>query len=59
MKADVTDKGQVDGLFDTAKATYGSVDIAFNNAGISPPDDDSIETTELEAWDKVQLVNLT
>ena len=24
------------------KDTYGSVDIAFNNAGISPPDDDSI-----------------
>ncbi len=59
VKADVTDKDQVDGLFDTAKATFGSVDIAFNNAGISPPDDDSIETTELEAWDRVQLVNLT
>ncbi len=59
VKADVTDKAQVDGLFDTAKATFGSVDIAFNNAGISPPDDDSIETTELEAWDRVQLVNLT
>jgi NAD(P)-dependent dehydrogenase (short-subunit alcohol dehydrogenase family) len=59
VKVDVTDKAQVDALFDTAASTYGSVDIAFNNAGISPPDDDSIETTELEAWDKVQLVNLT
>ena len=59
VKADVTDKDQVDALFDTAAATYGSVDIAFNNAGISPPDDDSIETTELAAWDRVQLVNLT
>ena len=39
--------------------TYGSVDIAFNNAGISPPDDDSIETTELDAWDRVQRINLT
>ncbi len=58
VKADVTDKDQVDGLFDTAKATFGSVDIAFNNAGISPPDDDSIETTELPAWDRVQDVNL-
>jgi NAD(P)-dependent dehydrogenase (short-subunit alcohol dehydrogenase family) len=35
-----------------------NVDIAFNNAGISPPDDDSIETTELPAWQKVQDVNL-
>jgi NAD(P)-dependent dehydrogenase (short-subunit alcohol dehydrogenase family) len=59
VQVDVTDKEQVDALFDTAASTYGSVDIAFNNAGISPPDDDSIETTELDAWDRVQLVNLT
>lgn len=59
VEVDVTDKDQVDTLFDTAASTYGSVDIAFNNAGISPPDDDSIETTELPAWDRVQLVNLT
>ena len=59
VQVDVTDKAKVDALFDTAASTYGSVDIAFNNAGISPPDDDSIETTELDAWDRVQLVNLT
>ncbi|MGZ5368448.1 3-oxoacyl-ACP reductase [Aeromicrobium sp.] len=59
LHADVTDKEQVDALFATAKSTYGSVDIAFNNAGISPSDDDSILTTELEAWRKVQEVNLT
>jgi NAD(P)-dependent dehydrogenase (short-subunit alcohol dehydrogenase family) len=58
VKTDVTDQEQVDALFDTAAASYGSVDIAFNNAGISPPDDDSIETTELPAWQKVQDVNL-
>ena len=56
---DVTDKDQVDALFRTAKETLGSVDIAFNNAGISPPDDDSILDTELEAWRRVQEVNLT
>jgi NAD(P)-dependent dehydrogenase (short-subunit alcohol dehydrogenase family) len=59
VRVDVGDKDQVDALFDTAAATYGSVDIAFNNAGISPPDDDSIETTELDAWDRVQRINLT
>jgi NAD(P)-dependent dehydrogenase (short-subunit alcohol dehydrogenase family) len=37
---------------------FGRLDIAFNNAGISPPDDDSIETTELPAWERVQDVNL-
>jgi len=59
VQVDVTDKEKVDALFDAAASSYGSVDIAFNNAGISPPDDDSIETTELDAWNRVQLVNLT
>lgn len=58
VTVNVTDEAEVNNLFDTAQATYGSLDIAFNNAGISPPDDDSIETTELPAWDKVQEVNL-
>jgi NAD(P)-dependent dehydrogenase (short-subunit alcohol dehydrogenase family) len=56
---DVTSKEEVDALFALAQSTYGSVDIAFNNAGISPPDDDSILDTELEAWRRVQEVNLT
>jgi len=59
VQVDVTDKEQVDALFQTAKDTYGSVDIAFNNAGISPPEDDSILDTDLEAWRRVQEVNLT
>ncbi|MFJ2745916.1 3-oxoacyl-ACP reductase [Streptomyces sp. NPDC087440] len=59
VKVDVTDAEQVDALFKAAYDTYGSVDIAFNNAGISPPDDDSILTTGLEAWKRVQDVNLT
>jgi NAD(P)-dependent dehydrogenase (short-subunit alcohol dehydrogenase family) len=59
VHVDVTDKDQVDALFATAKDTYGSVDIAFNNAGISPPEDDSILDTDLDAWRRVQDVNLT
>jgi NAD(P)-dependent dehydrogenase (short-subunit alcohol dehydrogenase family) len=59
VHVDVTSKDEVDALFRTAKDTYGSVDIAFNNAGISPPEDDSILTTDLEAWRRVQEVNLT
>jgi NAD(P)-dependent dehydrogenase (short-subunit alcohol dehydrogenase family) len=58
VQVNVTDEAQVDNLFKVAFDTYGSVDVAFNNAGISPPDDDSIETTELPAWEKVQDVNL-
>ena len=59
VRVDVTDAEQVDALFKAANDTYGSVDIAFNNAGISPPDDDSILTTGIDAWRRVQEVNLT
>ena len=59
VHVDVTSKDEVDALFRTAQDTYGSVDIAFNNAGISPPEDDSILDTDLDAWRKVQEVNLT
>ncbi len=59
VHVDVTSPQEVDALFRTAKDTYGSVDIAFNNAGISPPEDDSILDTDLEAWRRVQEVNLT
>ena len=59
VAADVADEGQVRDLFDGVAARYGRVDVAFNNAGISPPDDDSILTTGIEAWRRVQDVNLT
>ncbi len=59
VPTDVTDGTGVDNLFQQAFDTYGSVDIAFNNAGISPPEDASILDTGLEAWRKVQEVNLT
>ena len=59
VQVDVTSPEQVNALFDAAVETYGGLDIAFNNAGISPPDDDSILTTGLDAWRRVQEVNLT
>jgi NAD(P)-dependent dehydrogenase (short-subunit alcohol dehydrogenase family) len=59
VRCDVTDSDQVEAMVAQAHSTYGSVDIAFNNAGISPPDDDSILDTGLEAWRRVQEVNLT
>jgi len=59
IRCDVTDAEQVEAMVAQAHSTYGSVDVAFNNAGISPPDDDSILDTGLEAWRRVQEVNLT
>ena len=59
VPVDVTSPDEVDALFQAAVDTFGGLDIAFNNAGISPPDDDSILTTGLDAWRRVQEVNLT
>ena len=59
VRTDVTSESDVEALFAAAHDTYGSVDVAFNNAGISPPDDDSILVTGLDAWRRVQEVNLT
>lgn len=59
VPTDVADEDAVNALFDTAARRYGRIDIAFNNAGISPPDDDVIENTEPPAWQRVQDVNLT
>jgi len=59
VKADVSAAEDVARAFAIAHEIYGSVDVAFNNAGISPADDDSILTTGLDAWRRVQEVNLT
>ena len=59
VKTDVTSGDDVRQLYQTVDDAYGRIDIAFNNAGISPPDDDSILTTGLDAWRRVQEVNLT
>jgi NAD(P)-dependent dehydrogenase (short-subunit alcohol dehydrogenase family) len=59
VPTDVAREADVENLFRTAFETYGSVDIAFNTAGISPPDDDSILTTGVDAWRRVQEVNVT
>jgi NAD(P)-dependent dehydrogenase (short-subunit alcohol dehydrogenase family) len=58
VRTDVSSASDVTTLFEAAQSTYGSVDIAFNNAGISPPEDDSILTTDVDAWTRVQDVNL-
>ncbi|GAA4702321.1 3-oxoacyl-ACP reductase [Phytohabitans rumicis] len=59
VHCDVTDEAAVRELFDGVAARHGRLDIAFNNAGISPPDDDSILVTGLDAWERVIKVNTT
>ena len=59
VACDVSDEESVRALFDGVVERHGRVDIAFNNAGISPPDDDSILVTGLDAWERVIRVNTT
>ncbi|WP_182882753.1 MULTISPECIES: 3-oxoacyl-ACP reductase [unclassified Microbispora] len=59
VRVDVANEEDVARMYRTASEEFGAVDIAFNNAGISPPDDDSILETGIDAWRRVQEVNLT
>jgi NAD(P)-dependent dehydrogenase (short-subunit alcohol dehydrogenase family) len=59
VPVEVTSEESVAALYEAASAVYGGIDVLFNNAGISPPEDDSILTTDLDAWRRVQEVNLT
>ncbi|MDX6245149.1 MAG: hypothetical protein QOE76_2872 [Frankiales bacterium] len=59
VHTDVTDEDGVQAMYAAAIEHFGRLDICFNNAGISPPDDDSILETGIDAWRRVQEVNLT
>ncbi len=59
IEVNVAEEESVKALYVKTKETYGGIDVLFNNAGTSPPDDDSILTTTLDAWKRVQDNNLT
>jgi NAD(P)-dependent dehydrogenase (short-subunit alcohol dehydrogenase family) len=59
VRADVTSPDAVQAMYRAAIDHFGRLDICVNNAGISPPEDDSILDTEPDAWRRVQEVNLT
>jgi NAD(P)-dependent dehydrogenase (short-subunit alcohol dehydrogenase family) len=58
LQADVTDEGAVESMYEQVRERLGRIDVLFNNAGISPPDDASVLDTSLDAWERVQAVNL-
>ncbi|HEV2061564.1 MAG TPA: SDR family oxidoreductase [Solirubrobacteraceae bacterium] len=59
LRVDVADEGAVAGMYAAVRQEFGRIDVLFNNAGISPPDDVSVLDTSLEAWRRVQDINLT
>jgi NAD(P)-dependent dehydrogenase (short-subunit alcohol dehydrogenase family) len=58
LEVDVSDEDQVRGMYERTRAELGRIDVLFNNAGINPSDDTSALDTSLEAWQRVQDVNL-
>jgi NAD(P)-dependent dehydrogenase (short-subunit alcohol dehydrogenase family) len=58
IEADITDEQAVSDLYAATKQAFGRIDVLFNNAGINPSDDESVLDTDVEAWQKVQDVNV-
>ena len=57
VQVDVSDEASVEAMYTAAAERFGGIDVLYNNAGISPADDDSILETGLDAWERVQAVN--
>jgi NAD(P)-dependent dehydrogenase (short-subunit alcohol dehydrogenase family) len=58
IQADLTEDEQVRELYERVGDEHGHIDVLFNNAGISPPEDASVLDEELDVWQRVQDVNL-
>lgn len=58
MKTDVTDDASVKAFIDAAVKEHGTIDIAFNNAGVLPPTAPLHEQT-VEDWQKTLAVDTT
>jgi NAD(P)-dependent dehydrogenase (short-subunit alcohol dehydrogenase family) len=57
VAVDVAEPDSVRAMYAATVARYGGIDVLYNNAGISPPDDASILETEPDSWQRVQDVN--
>src|SRR5262245_5223557 len=58
VPTDVTDPASVRALFDATKATFGRIDLLFNNAGTNAPAV-PLEDLPIDQWQRVVDVNLT
>ena len=58
VRSDVSTEADAKAMIDHAVATYGRVDVLYNNAGIMPEADHSVIDTSVEVWDQVMAVNV-
>jgi len=58
IRADVSDEASAKAMVDHAIATYGRVDVLYNNAGVMPEADHSVIDTDVATWDQVMAVNV-
>ena len=57
IKTDVANAAEVEAMVNAAVSTYGRLDCAYNNAGISGKSQSIVDTTE-ENWDRIIAINL-
>jgi NAD(P)-dependent dehydrogenase (short-subunit alcohol dehydrogenase family) len=58
IQADVRSTSDVEKMYAQARSVFGSINVLYNNAGISPGDDDGVVNTSDEVWDLVLEVNV-
>ena len=58
VTVDVREPEQCEVMVATAVAAFGGLHVIYNNAGVSPGDDDTPEVTTVETWDFTFDVNV-
>jgi NAD(P)-dependent dehydrogenase (short-subunit alcohol dehydrogenase family) len=58
VRADVSSEHDARAMVDHATATWGRLDVLYNNAGIMPEADHSVTDTAVDVWDRVMAINV-